>query len=132
MSDDGLCVLIVDSTPDYLLLWRLLLRQDPRIGAVHEASTGRDAMTCIDDNNDIDVVLTDLWTPDVTGYDLLAFARGRRPHLAVVLTSCAIGIEEEALRRGASGYVDKSLTVGPDLAAMLSVFVTQSRLSLVA
>lgn len=115
-------VLVIDDQPDFLVLWKLRLDQDPRFGEVHAASDGDEALEKLDEI-DVDLVLADAWMPR-SGYAVVEALARTHPHLPVVITSCAVGAEREALDRGAALYVDKMRSVTAELPDLLLEAVT--------
>jgi len=61
-----------------------------------------------------DLVLLDIQLPDGNGLDLLSHIRAHHPALPVLMVSSVRGVEKEALRRGATGFLAKPFR-GEDL-----------------
>ena len=74
--------------------------------------SGREALRIIDEN-EIDLVLTDLVMHDVTGMDVLRAAKQRHPDCEVIVISGQGGVEAavDAMKAGAATYVRKPLRV---------------------
>jgi DNA-binding NarL/FixJ family response regulator len=89
-----------------------------------EALNSRQAMQCIEDHPDIELVLLDLNLPDRSGFEVLAELRERYPAISVVVLS---GNEEQgsiskALDFGALGFIPKSARREVMLSAFKLVF----------
>ena len=98
-------ILVVDDRPNMLkMLSRILGRRYEVAGA----PGGREAMALLNDE-DFDVVLTDVRMPDVNGMELLRRVRERRPLTQVVMMTAYGEISQavEAMREGALDYVTK-------------------------
>ncbi len=101
-------VLVVDDSAVDRHLAASLLRQHSQLDVL-EADGGATALRLLEEQP-IDVVVTDLQMPEVTGLDLVRQARTRFPHTAVVIITSQ-GSEEfaiEALRSGAASYLPKA------------------------
>ncbi len=75
---------------------------------VHTAASGTEAMTMLGEQR-YDLVLLDLRLPDVSGMEVLRFARRRDPAVKVLLVTASTSALNfaEAAREGASGIVTK-------------------------
>ncbi|HEY5237725.1 MAG TPA: CHASE3 domain-containing protein [Rhizomicrobium sp.] len=83
-----------------------------------EAGNGTEALECLDGDADIDVLLTDLGLPGMSGAELVAEARKRRPDLRIIVAS---GYSSESYT---TIKFDKSITLLPkpfDLAQLRKV-----------
>ena len=76
-------VLIADDEPPALDELEFLLGADPRVGAVHRASSGAEAVRIIA-QQPVDAVLLDIHMPGLSGFDL-ARALGRFEHRPVLV-----------------------------------------------
>ncbi len=87
-----------------------------------EASTGADVLARID-NEGCDLLLLDINLPDLNGLEVLKQVKRRQPDLPVVIFSMFSEDEFalEALRAGASGYLNKDSPPGQILAALRTV-----------
>jgi two-component system response regulator HydG len=102
-------VLIVDDDPsNHAALDRILSREGY---AVLHASSGREAMELFREN-DVDLVLTDLKMPGMTGLDLLKAIRTVREDVEVVVMTAYGTVETavEAMKDGAYDFVTKPLS----------------------
>jgi putative two-component system response regulator len=61
------------------------------------------------ETNSIDVVLTDIKMPDMSGLDLLAYVRQRNPHIPVILMTAFadLDIAVDAIKKGAYDFIIK-------------------------
>ena len=94
------------------------------------AVTIRDALSLLDTEPDIDLILSDLRLPDGTGLDLLNKVRERKMHPAVVLVT-GQGDQEiavAALKAGAADYLVKQSDYLHRLPIVISNAVAQNRL----
>lgn len=101
-------VLLVDDSPVDRKLAQRLLSQAEEV-EVLEAGDGNEALAQLNNGREVDVVVTDMQMPGMTGMELLSRIVGDRPELPVVLMT-ARGSEllaVEALERGAASYVPK-------------------------
>ena len=86
---------------------------------VREAPTGDRVIDSLEAEEPAAVVL-DKEMPGVNGLDLLAYVHHRRPAIPVILITAFGGpeVEAEALRRGATRYIEKPFRVGALLEAV--------------
>jgi len=79
---------------------------------VMEANNASEALECVENHRDLDLVLMDLDMPGIDGYSGLLKLREMHPELPVAIVT-ASEYEADMLRiidSGASGYIPKSLT----------------------
>ncbi len=80
----------------------------------HSVSTANTvALACsLIEENDFDIIFTDLRLAEASGLDVLSFARQKRPSAQVIVITGFATIETavEAIRRGAYDYLTKPLT----------------------
>ena len=115
----GLRVVIADDHELMRGVVRLMLEQAEGYEVVGEASTGSEVLPLVA-RTQPNLVLLDVGLPGIDGLTLLAQIRERHPRANVVMLSASDDPRQiaAALRRGASGYVLKS--IGPeDLASVL-------------
>jgi putative nucleotidyltransferase with HDIG domain len=104
-------VLVVD---DDRAVRRSLAKVLETIGlTAHEAETGAEAMAMLDRFDDVPLVVTDIYMPEMDGLALLEQVLRRRPDTAVlVLTGVAeVSTAVEALQRGAYDYLAKPILI---------------------
>jgi len=78
-------ILLVDDEPGMLRYIRTLLEVDEH--KVQTASTGEEAVECVEKGLRPDLVLLDLMMPVLDGWDVLRVLRGARPDLPVIVLS---------------------------------------------
>ncbi len=107
MNADGeMRVLVADDEPSML---DLMIRRLVKMGITPDkASDGGTAQALIE-QNDYDVIITDIYMPEVTGLELLHIAKERDPNVQVVVATAAATIDNavDALNNGAFGYLTK-------------------------
>jgi DNA-binding response OmpR family regulator len=107
MNQDGeLQILVADDEP---MMLDLMVRRLSKMGITpDQASDGESAQTLIE-QNDYDVIITDIYMPEVTGLELLRVAKERDPNVQVVIATAAATIDNavDALNNGAFGYLTK-------------------------
>jgi CheY-like chemotaxis protein len=100
-------VLVVDDSAADRRLVTGLLEEYPDCTTI-EASDGKEALALLEQQQ-ADIVVTDLMMPGINGLELLTALKTDYPHIPVILMTAA-GSEEiaaEALRHGAASYVPK-------------------------
>lgn len=121
-------VLLVDDNDDFLLMWKMLLRHDQRIGRIQVAHSGEEAMRRLILDGPPALLLADVWMDGISGYDLVDFIRRVYPDTPVVLTSAAEGTGAEALRRGATGFLPKTHASSDHLGDLLCQCAAAARI----
>ena len=99
-------VLIVDDERNYLLVLEALLSEEGY--QVITAEGGRKGLECIEEN-DLDVVITDMKMPGMDGMELMSRIQLRQPDLPVIMMTAFGSVEKavEAMRKGAFDYILK-------------------------
>lgn len=89
-----------------------------------EAPDSRQAMQCVEENPDLELILLDLYLPDRSGFEVLAELRERWPAISVVVLSVSIDRDDitRALDLGALGFIPKSARREVMLSAFKLVF----------
>jgi len=117
----GETLMVVDDNPVNLTM---LARRLERAGfKVVKAQGGREAIDLLQERDSgVELVLLDLFMPDVSGIDVLDWVRGNRAteQLPVIMVSAATEIPRvvEAMQRGASDYVTKPIDFEKTLASV--------------
>ncbi|MFC4352047.1 response regulator [Fodinicurvata halophila] len=117
-------VLVVD---DHVLIREALsgvLKELKANAEIVEAGDARQAMLCLENTPDFELILLDLTLPDGSGFDILAEIRTRFPAISVVILSASNDHEDiaRALDLGALGFVPKSARREIMLSAFTLIF----------
>ena len=107
-------ILIVDdSAAIRKILHRVLVQADVGLGAVHEASDGREALDRLKTQK-IGLILSDINMPNMDGIELLGKLKTDKAYrnipILMVTTEGGQAKVMQALALGASGYVKKPFT----------------------
>ncbi|MGC8493428.1 MAG: sigma-54-dependent transcriptional regulator [Syntrophobacteraceae bacterium] len=99
-------VLIVDDEKNYLLVLEALLSEEGY--QVITAEGGRRGLECIEEN-DLDVVITDMKMPGMDGMEFMEHVKLRLPDIPVIMMTAFGSVEKavEAMRKGAFDYILK-------------------------
>src|SRR5215831_10883443 len=100
-------ILVVDDEPGMLRYLQTLLEVDSY--HVSTASSGAEALACVQGEPGPDLVLLDLLMPGLDGLQTLERLRQARPGLKVVMLSCVSDTRKvvQAIRLGAHDYLTK-------------------------
>jgi two-component system capsular synthesis sensor histidine kinase RcsC len=118
----GLAILVAEDNP---LNQTLILEQLQALGCEPIlAGDGRQALAALEEN-EVDVVLTDIHMPVMGGYELLATLRERHPGLPVLAFSAVTDTQQAAewRERGFAGYIPKPTSL-KELEAALGALST--------
>ncbi|MBN2554410.1 MAG: response regulator [Anaerolineales bacterium] len=99
-------ILVADDDP---MLLQLMARRLAKLGhQAEQAADGHEALSKID-AMDFDLIVTDIYMPEVTGLEILQRARSHDPHVQVVVVTASATLQNaiEALNNGAFGYLNK-------------------------
>ncbi len=99
-------VLLVDDEPDIIEILEMVLREEKM--DVYTSRSGREALEVLREK-DVDVVVSDIRMPDITGVELLREARQVAPDAVFVMMTAFASTETaiEALQHGACDYLTK-------------------------
>ncbi len=99
-------ILIVDDERNYLLVLEALLSEEGY--QVITAEGARRGLECIEEN-DLDVVITDMKMPGMDGMEFMERIQLRQPDLPVIMMTAFGSVEKavEAMRKGAFDYILK-------------------------
>jgi len=99
-------ILIVDDERNYLLVLEALLSEEDY--QVITAEGARRGLECLEEN-DLDVVITDMKMPEMDGMEFMERVRLRQPDLPVIMMTAFGSVEKavEAMRKGAFDYILK-------------------------
>ncbi len=100
-------ILLVDDEPGMLRYIRTLLEVDDY--RVETASTGEEALQCVEKGMLPDLVLLDVLMPGIDGLETLERLRRMKPGIKVVMLSCVNDARKvvQAMRLGAHDYLTK-------------------------
>ncbi|MDP3910036.1 MAG: response regulator [Gemmatimonadales bacterium] len=103
--------LVVDDDPAMRTLVKDLLAWE-EIGA-RELPSGEGLIEAVE-QEEVTLVVLDKEMPGASGLDLVAYVRRRRPGLPVIVITAfgGSGVRAEAMRLGATAYLDKPFRVG--------------------
>ncbi|HOX38858.1 MAG TPA: sigma-54 dependent transcriptional regulator [Candidatus Brocadiia bacterium] len=98
-------VLVLDDKKNMLRLFERMLGKD------YEVLTSEDPVKGLElfDKNNIDVVVTDIRMPHMTGLDVLKHVKGTKPGVEVILMTAYAEVSQavEAVKQGAFNYIMK-------------------------
>ncbi|MBU1612635.1 MAG: sigma-54 dependent transcriptional regulator [Proteobacteria bacterium] len=99
-------ILILDDEKNYLLVLQSVLEDDGY--SVTALSNPEMGLAFLDDS-EVDVVITDMKMPGLTGQDVLEYTKKNYPHVPVMIMTAFGSIESavEAMRIGAFDYITK-------------------------
>jgi CheY-like chemotaxis protein len=126
-SDEALLgkkILVVDDDVRNIFALTSLLEQHGM--QVASAENGTEAISLLDENEDIDAVLMDIMMPEMDGYETMRRIRGKNQHRLLpilALTAKAMkGDREKCLDAGASDYIAKPVNT-EELLALLRIWL---------
>ncbi len=102
-------ILIVDDNQQFLLMLQEFLADYNGVNVVGAAVSGQEALSLIEITAP-DMMIVDLWMPDMSGLDLTQAVKGRWPNMpTIVLTlSESAAHRQAAFEAGADAFVGKS------------------------
>ncbi len=106
MMAEPIRVLIVDDQPRARKSLKALLTTWSRVGEMHEASNGRDALQLAKELQP-DVVLMDVRMPEIDGLTATVQIKALWPQVKVILLSMYPEYRGDALAAGADAFVGK-------------------------
>ncbi|HLZ39739.1 MAG TPA: sigma-54 dependent transcriptional regulator [Candidatus Sulfotelmatobacter sp.] len=100
-------ILLVDDEPGMLRYIKTLLEVDDY--KVETATTGEEALQCVEKGLEPDLVLLDVLMPGIDGLQTLEQLRQKRPGVKVVMLSCVADTRKvvQAMKLGAQDYLTK-------------------------
>lgn len=109
---------------------RMLLDQEPDISIVSAAADGAEALAELE-NNDVDIVMTDLNMPKMDGFELMEKLQQRKPEIRIIVFSALSNTTHiaRAFRAGASAYLTKDNTSDEVIFALRHVGMGKKYLS---
>jgi two-component system nitrogen regulation response regulator NtrX len=99
-------ILIVDDEKNIITTIRAILQDEDHI--VYSASTGEEALAFMR-KNDADLIILDVWLPDIDGIEILDRVKKTNPEVAVLMISGhgSIDIAVKATKMGAFDFLEK-------------------------
>ena len=117
MAESGRILIVEDDDAQRKLLHTVLTADGWNVS---DASGGQEAMKVLDTDEELDVILSDLFMPGADGKALLAYAQEKRPELPVIILTAQASIDSavELLHAGAYHYLEKPTKL-PELRAVV-------------
>lgn len=114
-------VLVVEDDPLFLDLITDLLESEDRFICQAAVEKGVDALSVVEGDSPLDVVLLDIGLPDTNGISLIRQIKEMRPEVSVVMLTVFDDSDKvvKALEEGASGYLLKAESEDRILQALL-------------
>ena len=107
MTDNKKCILIIEDTPMFLME---MVRMLSSKYAVKIAKSGEDGIKITDENN-IDLILLDLFLPGISGFEVLTHLKesNKHSHIPVIIISGSGSDEDttKGITLGAADYIVK-------------------------
>ncbi len=127
MSQANIRVLIADDHPIVRNGMMLLIKYEPGIETVAEASNGLEAVQLFRQHQP-DVTLMDLRMPELSGVQAISTIRDEFPHAVIIVLTTYDGDEEiyQGLQAGAKGYLLKDAPLDQVLEAIRIVHAGQN------
>jgi DNA-binding NarL/FixJ family response regulator len=115
-------VVVVDDHQVVCAGLRSMIDAQPDLSVVAEAMSGKDALRLLQEKP-ADVMLLDLYLPDMSGLDVLRYMRSHHPQTKVLVLSSypetQFGLS--VLRAGANGFIGKDTEAGDLMRALRTV-----------
>jgi len=103
-------LLLVDDEKSFLLSLEDMLKDSDEDYSIKTANNGKEAVNILE-QDDIDLVVTDLKMPEMDGFDLIAYISGSKPKMPVIAMT-AFGtpdMENRLMEMGAFQYIEKPI-----------------------
>jgi DNA-binding NarL/FixJ family response regulator len=113
-------LLLVDDHTLFRAGLKILLTGVDKFKEILEVSSGQAALSFIEDDERIDVVLLDYALGDMSGLDVLAHIKIENPEIPVIMLSAYedSALIQELLNKGASGFITKTSSTAVMLSAI--------------
>lgn len=113
-------VLLIDDHTLFRDGLKILLGNIDQFNEVLDVASGQAAISLIDEDDDIDVVLLDYELGDMSGLDVLEHIKLESPEIPVIMLSAHedAGLIQTLLAKGASGFITKTSTSDVMLSAI--------------
>jgi CheY-like chemotaxis protein len=99
-------ILIVDDQPRTRQSLQAMLAAGLPLKEIRQAANGREALTCLETYHP-DLVLMDVWMPEMDGIEATSIIKARYPQVKIVLISIYSGYEHTAQAVGADAFIAK-------------------------
>jgi two-component system, chemotaxis family, protein-glutamate methylesterase/glutaminase len=128
MEDYNKLVLVVDDDANLLGIITKYLKELFSNGKIFSASSGEEAIEIITENK-IDLLITDIYMPGLSGFDLLLQAKKQIPAIKVIMMTgySTPDLHKEAFQKGSIGYIEKPFRPEELLKFVSSAFKTSAR-----
>ena len=105
---ESLDILLVDDNQLFMDSIKMLLKNDSEINIIYEAKSGKEALEIIKDNH-INIVITDVNMPEMTGIELTKIIKQRYPLIKIMVLTILEGLSivNEVIESEAEGYLLK-------------------------
>ena len=101
-------ILLCDDDPMTLRTLEFQLKKDGH--ETLKTSNGREAAKILDDNDDFDLLVVDLYMPIMTGLELVTYVRHYLQRVMPIIVVSRVNIKDninQALELGANAYINK-------------------------
>jgi len=118
-------VLIVEDDAAMAQMCAKLVRRRGHLAVI--AATSQEALTILRDASDVDVVLSDIQMPSMSGIELLLQLRRMDPHLPIILMTGYANVVSatEALALGAADFLSKPFNASTLIGSLERAFETR-------
>lgn len=100
-------LLIAEDQAMLLTTLSALLDLEADITVVHQSPNGQDALNYINQHNDIDMLITDIEMPEITGLELAQSVQKKNIKTIILTTFSRAGYLRRAMDAGVKGYLLK-------------------------
>ncbi len=123
MSEKTIRVLLIEDHDIFRQGVRMILDAQPDITVVGETRTGEQGLTHLTESGDVDVIITDLVLPGISGIDIVRRVKAINDHVRIILLTLHADDEHirGMIRAGADGYVMKQVAVEELIGAIHTV-----------
>ncbi len=131
MSATTIRVLLIEDHDIFRQGVRLILEAQPEITVVGEARNGAQGLAHLTTMSDVDVIITDLVLPDISGLEIVRRVKALTDHVHIIILT--LHADDEHIRgmieAGADGYVMKQVAVEELIGAIHTVVRGETALS---
>ncbi len=109
IANKSLNILLVDDNKIFINGIKFLLKQTSGLSHIHEALNGNEALEIIK-KQDIDIIITDINMPEMSGVELSRIIKTNHPNLKIIVISIYNNkaIVNEMIEIGVEGYLLKN------------------------